>query len=115
MCILLQAVGSVSLLLDTDKELLIVAFPGRGVSEDGGKTSLDNALEAFKDTLCARITCPKESFYGFVDTFTRLEYLVSLSLYHLDLMDSCKYLCFCINGNVALESKCPLPWYARFH
>ena len=106
---------SVSLLLDTHKEFFIVALAGRGVSKDGGETRLDNLLEPFKDTLFDRVVGTEESVDRLVNAFTRLEYIVSLPSHLLDQTNGCTYRFLCVHLVVALESKCPLPWYTRLH
>ena len=53
------------LLLNTDKELLIVAFACRSISKNGGQARRNDLLESFQDALWARIAGAEKRVHGF--------------------------------------------------
>jgi len=61
-----------NILLDADKKLLVVAFAGRGITENGLKTCLDDRLEAVESTFLPCGCGSEKGVYGFGDAFSWL-------------------------------------------
>ena len=61
-----------ALLLDTDKEFLVVALTGRAVTQNSGQTRLDDVLETLEDALGARVAGAEEGVDRLVDAFAGL-------------------------------------------
>ena len=60
-------------LLDTHKELLVIALTGRSVSKDRRKTDLDNTFKSLQHALCACFRSSKEGVDSVFNAFAGLQ------------------------------------------